>query len=1391
MIGRDSADGGGGLVEEVERGGAVGGGGRGGGGDALQSPRRKSMAKSKVNPAAAAAMQFASSNTAVNTFTGGKLKSWMTLSGDSNASPVVNKQSGQGRPLLRRNTSGLDQSVSPYPSLSAFPNVGTTTSQRTSIPSPASGRPPASSSPTATIHSISDPSSHPPGPLVAGNSPAIQSTRRPDIQPPSNSTSPLLANTVGIQKNSGSSGSSGNKQTLPSPTPSDDAVQEVRQGNHHAGSGHGSGEHQSGVLGAGDSSLPQTQGLPQDQVNAQQSPIPMDTQPHPELSEKLNELVKQFGAKNVNNHLRFSDSARASPSEGNPGVSSGRSSIPSKRPPDGPLERRQMGSRPHSPITQLAQNPASSVADKRIRTQTDPSTSSLPSPRHSMTDSPGLAQGQFQFQPHGQVQGQVPSQGSNQAPTQVLNHAPSHTPNHAPTQVSNRVNTHATVPHRNGPSGVGPSPQGTQAPFTQSQRRASATTTTSPLHQGYGLQEKRNQLICGTVPNRRQSASQHPNRPTLSKFLPIIDRELRSNMEPNTELPRMRLLREACQEEDWFYVALHQMYCLFTIQQQALAGMVGSQKHMDGFQVVRELIKENSLLPKERLTWFAQFPSPLQDLYARSDLYRHAVGLVKDFLAVLPEAYARFQSDCRTRRTPPLVHELVIVMKLQSLIFQRVVYIAIRRGMWGPTEDEYTRRMHEVFQENQKEYLAILDRQDTAQPATLQSIVHAHQRIALEYNNIRTLQLEYYGMNSPTRQNSLAHAQQMFRSYLASQPPVSSPSQQNGPQDPNSQQVSSTATANVFPNQPPAQNNNPSNTSQNSIVRNLPRQLSVNTQVAQQHLPPSLPSATRSIYASPVQTPSAGSPTTPGITAQMQLMQMQRLRQQQETLDRQRRVSQMGQQHQNTRPVAPGQIGSQAVPSRSATIPLPNSSSALGTGPRFLDRRRIVAAVPAGAPDPRHTPTLSSFLSGGMSGSPRQHPINYGRPAHNRARSSQGAGQIQAPLLPPSNFTPNTIPGLPNPTYTALHQAHIRSPYLKCATPPPMDEQAKLYQYVKDFPLQPTIFPQDRPLLSYRFDLSITDSEHIANYEVGTPYDKRDLRRIRVVGPGSLMYRIRCVKLPSAKLLNEDKWVTTETKWPDHIFIDINQVKMETRRRLHFGKDLPIDITDHVRAGENNLKVSILRSQREINAHYAISVEVIEVTTHTDILRLANENLIPAQQSLNAITTSLNAIPDDDDIAVVNNDLTINISDPFTARVFNVPARGRFCLHRECFDLETFLATRASKPKRTNEPCMVDEWKCPLCAGDTRPHRLLVDGFLADVKRELDLQRLDEIRAIVVDKGGSWVPKIELADEDVKREASTASTAAAAATATSAAAGEGGLTPAKEKVIVIIDLDDD
>lgn len=119
----------------------------------------------------------------------------------------------------------------------------------------------------------------------------------------------------------------------------------------------------------------------------------------------------------------------------------------------------------------------------------------------------------------------------------------------------------------------------------------------------------------------------------------------------------------------------------------------------------------------------------------------------------------------------------------------------------------------------------------------------------------------------------------------------------------------------------------------------------------------------------------------------------------------------------------------------------------------------------------------------------------------------------------------------------------------------------------------------------------------------------------------------------------------------------------------------------------------------------------------------------------------------DDELSVVNDYIAIELVDPFMARIFDVPARGRTCKHQECFDLDAFLSTRVSK---SGSDPMKENWKCPICGGDCRPSNLIIDNFLADVRAELLRSgKLEETRAIHVKADGTWQPKI---DQDLKIE---------------------------------------
>ena len=207
------------------------------------------------------------------------------------------------------------------------------------------------------------------------------------------------------------------------------------------------------------------------------------------------------------------------------------------------------------------------------------------------------------------------------------------------------------------------------------------------------------------------------------------------------------------------------------------------------------------------------------------------------------------------------------------------------------------------------------------------------------------------------------------------------------------------------------------------------------------------------------------------------------------------------------------------------------------------------------------------------------------------------------------------------------------------------------------------------------------------------------------------------------------------------MYLEFNGVKLEPRRKLHHNRCLPIDLTTYIKSGENELTVIVNRMSTDTRPfEYALAVEVVGVVRHqmiTDNLRF-----IKSQDSLDAIKKSLSAINEDDDIAITSSNLTIKLFEPYAnSKIFDTPVRGAACLHKDCFDLETFL--RMCKRDRPGWPTIVDCWRCPICRGDVRPHTLVSDGFLVKVRNELAEKKLLDTRAIVVEPDGSWRPKEE------------------------------------------------
>ena len=346
----------------------------------------------------------------------------------------------------------------------------------------------------------------------------------------------------------------------------------------------------------------------------------------------------------------------------------------------------------------------------------------------------------------------------------------------------------------------------------------------------------------------------------------------------------------------------------------------------------------------------------------------------------------------------------------------------------------------------------------------------------------------------------------------------------------------------------------------------------------------------------------------------------------------------------------------------------------------------------------------------------------------------------------------------------SLHQAHARSPD---RTRRADKEAERHYQAIRSFAIEPF-----RLVYFHELELVVAPETHsllCKMKELPRLSGKPSASTAHEYTNGSLRYRLRCCRIDTDKAVTESDWVTKETSWPDHIFPHFNGEKLVVRRGTHHGKDLPVELTDFVVPGVNKLKVATMQAgptADKMVRRFHLAVEVLETFSHSAILEhVWATGVVDSAQILDKIRKRIDAVPDEDGIAVIDqsgvtaSELSIDLTDPFSASIFSIPVRGSACTHMECFDLETWLNTRPIKqaikygqqhvctyPKRL-EPSEPDRWKCPICFADARPRSLRIDSFLLGVRRQLEEQNKLDTKSILVAADGTWRPVIEPADD--------------------------------------------
>ncbi len=89
--------------------------------------------------------------------------------------------------------------------------------------------------------------------------------------------------------------------------------------------------------------------------------------------------------------------------------------------------------------------------------------------------------------------------------------------------------------------------------------------------------------------------------PSLKNRIILIEKHIEAaggqlNLNTGLERPRFQLLLDACTNEDPFYVALHQVFCVWDFNRQEVASIAGFPSYnvlVQAFKILGELIRDN------------------------------------------------------------------------------------------------------------------------------------------------------------------------------------------------------------------------------------------------------------------------------------------------------------------------------------------------------------------------------------------------------------------------------------------------------------------------------------------------------------------------------------------------------------------------------------------------------------------------------------------------------------------------------------------------------------------------------------------------------------------------------------------------------------------------------
>lgn len=819
-------------------------------------------------------------------------------------------------------------------------------------------------------------------------------------------------------------------------------------------------------------------------------------------------------------------------------------------------------------------------------------------------------------------------------------------------------------------------------------------------------------------------------------------------LQSTVEKPRFHILRDACVRQDYFYLILHQLYCLWSVSPQTVSDLLlGDMGTIAiGFEILDSVLKKNSGFSRSNLEWCANFPCQKVDLPRSPTVYN-----VATFLGCLANNWTALHEGSFNRVCPYLMDEMIGKIQCYSVVLQGILFTASRRRL-GVLDGQLGTEMDQLFRQDQQEH--IFDGQ-------FRVLLSSDEPGELERRNHALIQ-RYQQIIASARQQEQERVQRQQQLVIQQQNLHNQQAQAQSPQQ-----------ASFQPNQL-------YEWQQNQVARaNQARRASLQTAhspnpSSQRPAAPPMMAATHYTMNSPPIPQNVFSPPATG----RQLRHVPPALVLQSSSAAAMPTSQMMQSMPSPSPQAYAQGGfnHQQYSFVNHHAPAQGMQGVQYMNPYTQNMAPVhQAATQQQWPRERYILTGQQMSPLQFAGSPQ---FAYGPGSSPRPQVPQQAVSNVPPAATWSHLLTTFVPrprqviersDWPHShqdrksLMMSLHQAHARSPD---RTRRADEEAERHYQAVRSFAIEPfrlvyfhelefTVAPETHSLLCKMKDLPLLNGQRSAS-------------TVHEYTNGSLRYRLRCCRIDTDKAVTESDWTTKETSWPDYIFPHFNGEKLVVRRGTHHGKDLAVELTDFVVPGINKLKVATMQAgptADKIVRRFHLAVEVLETLSHSAILEhVWATGVVDSAQTLEKVRKRIDAVPDEDGIAVIDrsgvtaSELSIDLTDPFSASIFSIPARGSACTHMECFDLETWLNTRPIKqatghqhaltsPKRL-EPSEPDKWKCPICFADARPKSLRIDSFLLSVRRQLEAQDKLDTKSILVAADGTWRPVIEPVDDE-------------------------------------------